>query len=102
VTVLWPQIMSYQTIQLEFRGTVAVLTLNRPESLNALTLEMGREFQAAVSEALQQGARAIILTGAGRAFCAGGDLRDMQRIAAEDGRIEAFFDDHYACFMIAF
>jgi 2-(1,2-epoxy-1,2-dihydrophenyl)acetyl-CoA isomerase len=85
--------MSYQTIQLEQRGAVAVLTLNRPESLNALTLEMGREFQTAIGEALQQGARAIILTGAGRAFCAGGDLRDMQRIAAEDGRIEAFFDE---------
>jgi 2-(1,2-epoxy-1,2-dihydrophenyl)acetyl-CoA isomerase len=85
--------MIYQTIQLEQRGAVAVLTLNRPESLNALTLEMGREFQTAIGEALQQGARAIILTGAGRAFCAGGDLRDMQRIAAEDGRIEAFFDE---------
>jgi 2-(1,2-epoxy-1,2-dihydrophenyl)acetyl-CoA isomerase len=85
--------MSYQTIQLEQRGAVAVLRLNRPESLNALTLEMGREFQTAIGEALQQGARAIILTGAGRAFCAGGDLRDMQRIAAEDGRIEAFFDE---------
>jgi 2-(1,2-epoxy-1,2-dihydrophenyl)acetyl-CoA isomerase len=85
--------MIYQTIQLEQRGAVAVLTLNRPESLNALTVEMGREFQTAIGEALQQGARAIILTGAGRAFCAGGDLRDMQRIAAEDGRIEAFFDE---------
>jgi 2-(1,2-epoxy-1,2-dihydrophenyl)acetyl-CoA isomerase len=85
--------MSYRTIQLELRGAVAVLTLNRPESLNALTVEMGREFQAAVSEALEKGARSLILTGAGRAFCAGGDLRDMQRIAAEDGRIEAFFDE---------
>jgi 2-(1,2-epoxy-1,2-dihydrophenyl)acetyl-CoA isomerase len=85
--------MSYQTVQLELRGAVAVLTLNRPESLNSLTVELGREFQSAVGEALEKGARALILTGAGRAFCAGGDLRDMQRIAKQDGRIEAFFDE---------
>jgi 2-(1,2-epoxy-1,2-dihydrophenyl)acetyl-CoA isomerase len=85
--------MNYETVQIELRGTVAVLTLNRPESLNALTAELGREFQAAVGEVLERGARAIVLTGAGRAFCAGGDLRDMQRIAAQDGRLEAFFDE---------
>jgi 2-(1,2-epoxy-1,2-dihydrophenyl)acetyl-CoA isomerase len=87
------RIMNYETVHLEMRAAVAVLTLNRPESLNALTVELGREFQAAVSEARAAGARAIILTGAGRAFCAGGDLRDMQRIAAQDGRLEAFFDE---------
>jgi 2-(1,2-epoxy-1,2-dihydrophenyl)acetyl-CoA isomerase len=85
--------MNYETIQVKLRGAVAVLTLNRPESLNALTVELGQEFQAAVSEALERDARAIVLTGAGRAFCAGGDLRDMQRIAAQDGRLEAFFDE---------
>lgn len=85
--------MSYETVQLDLRRAVAVLTLNRPESLNALTVKMGQEFQAAVKEALEKGARAIVLTGAGRAFCAGGDLRDMQRIAAQDGRLEAFFDE---------
>ena len=85
--------MNYETVQLELRGAVAVLTLNRPESLNALTVELGREFQSAVGEALEKGARALILTGAGRAFCAGGDLREMQRIAKQDGRIGAFFDE---------
>ena len=85
--------MNYETVQLELRGAVTVLTLNRPESLNALTVELGQEFQSAVGEALKKGARALILTGAGRAFCAGGDLRDMQRIAKQDGRIEAFFDE---------
>ncbi|MEP6635507.1 MAG: enoyl-CoA hydratase-related protein [Acidobacteriota bacterium] len=85
--------MSYQFIQLEMQKAVGVITLNRPESLNALTLEVGREFQAAVKEAQQGGARAIVLTGAGRAFCAGGDLREMQKLAAQDGRVEAFFDE---------
>lgn len=85
--------MEYETIQFEMRGAVCVITLNRPESLNALTLQVGRDFKAAVGEAQEQGARAIVLTGAGRAFCAGGDLREMQKISAQDGRIEAFFDE---------
>ena len=75
------------------RGAVCVITLNRPESLNALTLAVGRELKAAVAEARERAARAIVLTGAGRAFCAGGDLREMQKIAAQDGKVEAFFDE---------
>jgi 2-(1,2-epoxy-1,2-dihydrophenyl)acetyl-CoA isomerase len=85
--------MSYETIQLEMRDAVGIVTLNRPDSLNALTSEVGQEFQKAVAELLGRGARAIVLTGAGRAFCAGGDLREMQKIAAREGRVEAFFDE---------
>jgi 2-(1,2-epoxy-1,2-dihydrophenyl)acetyl-CoA isomerase len=85
--------MSYETIQLEMRGQVCVLTLNRPDRLNALTVDTANDFKAAVAEALQHGARAIVLTGAGRAFCAGGDLREMQEIASREGRLEAFFDE---------
>lgn len=85
--------MSYETIQFETRGAVAVITLNRPESLNALTSEVGHEFQAAVREAREGGARAVVITGAGRAFCAGGDLREMRKIAERDGRVDAFFDE---------
>ena len=85
--------MSYETIQLEMRGSVCLLTLNRPERLNALTVQVAHDFKAAVGEALAGGARAIVLTGAGRAFCAGGDLREMQEIAKKDGRVEAFFDE---------
>lgn len=85
--------MSYETIQLEFRDSVAILTLNRPSALNALTVEMGREFRSALMEAQERRARALLLTGAGRAFCAGGDLRQMQQLAESEGRIEAFFDE---------
>jgi len=85
--------MSSETIQLEMRGQVCVLTLNRPDRLNALTVEVANDFKTAVSEALERGARAIVLTGAGRAFCAGGDLREMQEIASKEGRLEAFFDE---------
>ncbi|HYE64956.1 MAG TPA: enoyl-CoA hydratase-related protein [Pyrinomonadaceae bacterium] len=85
--------MTYETIQLEMRDAVAVVTLNRPAALNALTLAMGNEFCSAMGEARELGARAIILTGAGRAFCAGGDLREMQKVAEKEGRVEAFFDE---------
>ncbi len=85
--------MSYETIQLEMRGSVCVLTLNRPERLNALNVQVAKDFKAAVSEALERSARVIVLTGAGRAFSAGGDLREMQEIAKNDGRVEAFFDE---------
>jgi 2-(1,2-epoxy-1,2-dihydrophenyl)acetyl-CoA isomerase len=85
--------MSYETIRLEMRGAVGVITLNRPDSLNALTTQVGQEFQAAIGEARDLGSRAIVVTGAGRAFCAGGDLREMRKIAEREGKIEAFFDE---------
>ena len=85
--------MVYETIQFEMLGPICLLTLNRPDRLNALTVQVAREFNGAVSEALESGARVIILTGAGRAFCAGGDLREMQEIAGREGRVEAFFDE---------
>src|SRR5215813_14772876 len=85
--------MSFETIQLEMHGPICLLTLNRPERLNALTVQVADDFNAAVREALDRGARVIVLTGAGRAFCAGGDLREMQEIASKEGRVEAFFDE---------
>jgi 2-(1,2-epoxy-1,2-dihydrophenyl)acetyl-CoA isomerase len=75
------------------RDAVCLLTLNRPERLNALNVQVAKDFKAAINEALDRGARAIVLTGAGRAFCAGGDLREIQEIATNEGRVEAFFDE---------
>ncbi|WAT18567.1 enoyl-CoA hydratase-related protein [Aurantiacibacter sp. MUD11] len=54
---------------------VATLTLNRPERLNALTPTLFGEWQTAVDRAVEEGARAIVVTGAGKAFCAGADLQ---------------------------
>jgi len=85
--------MTYETLQFEMRGAVCLLTLNRPDKLNALNVEVANDFVAAIRQALESKARAIVLTGAGRAFCAGGDLREMQNIATREGRLEAFFDE---------
>ena len=85
--------MSNETIKLEMAGQVCILTLNRPDRLNALTVEVAVDFKEAVAEALALNARVIVLTGEGNAFCAGGDLRAMQEIASKEGRLEAFFDE---------
>jgi 2-(1,2-epoxy-1,2-dihydrophenyl)acetyl-CoA isomerase len=67
------------TVLLERRGAVAVLTLNRPDNANVLDMQMGRDLLAAVTACEQDPAlRAVVLTGAGKHFCFGGDLRGMQ------------------------
>lgn len=55
-------------------GDVAVVTLRRPDRRNALNLDLCREIDAAVRDAVDAGARAIVVTGEGSAFCAGADL----------------------------
>jgi len=64
----------YDTIRLSIAEKAATLTLNRPERLNALTPHVFAEATAAIDSALAQGARALVLTGEGRAFCSGADL----------------------------
>jgi 2-(1,2-epoxy-1,2-dihydrophenyl)acetyl-CoA isomerase len=56
---------------------VATLTLNRPDKLNSFTREMHREMSEALSETEASAARALVITGAGRGFCAGQDLADL-------------------------
>jgi 2-(1,2-epoxy-1,2-dihydrophenyl)acetyl-CoA isomerase len=72
--------MVFQRIKLEFTDNVAVITLNHPEALNAVSIQMVREFTAALTEieAPEEGARCLILTGAGRGFCAGAHLADPE------------------------
>lgn len=67
----------YATLLHEVSDGVATVTLNRPDSLNALNAEMRRELIAAVKAArADDETRVLVLTGAGRGFCAGADLRD--------------------------
>ena len=73
----------------EDAGSIATLTLNRPEALNALSEELMAALQSALDAlAADRGVKAVILRGAGRAFCAGHDLRQMQgkRQAPDGGR----------------
>ena len=67
--------VDYQTITVERRGQVAILTLNRPERLNAINRDVMAEVPAAVAALkADDEVRAVVLTGAGRGFCAGADL----------------------------
>ena len=70
--------MSYEMIQVSHEGPVAVVTLNRPEKRNALSLELMLELVAALGEiGVSKDARAVILAAAGKVFCSGHDLGQM-------------------------
>lgn len=85
--------MSFETVKYEIDETVAIVTMNRPDALNALSLQLTVDLRAALEKAVADGARAVVLTGAGRAFCSGGDLREMQAMWQKEGRIEAFLEE---------
>lgn len=73
-----PMIPAYNTIRLERQDRVGIVTLNRPESLNALNLEMMREVTTACAELdADQGVGCIVLTGSAKAFAAGADIKEM-------------------------
>ena len=70
--------MPYQHLTVERANHVATLTLNRPDAYNALNLGLGRDLFAASLELDEDpDVRCIVITGAGRAFCAGGDVKDF-------------------------
>ena len=70
--------MAYQTLRYEVKDAIATLTLNRPDAYNALNLALGRDLFHATLEADEDPAvRCIVITGAGKAFCAGGDVKDF-------------------------
>jgi len=66
--------MTYETIEFKLEGGIARLTLNRPDRLNSFTVQMHDEVADALSRL--DAARVLIVTGAGRGFCAGQDLND--------------------------
>jgi 2-(1,2-epoxy-1,2-dihydrophenyl)acetyl-CoA isomerase len=86
--------VSYETILFEKQNGVAVITLNRPQALNAFTLQMNAELQDALKDADGDPAvRCFLITGAGRAFCAGQDLK--ARTAEQRGSLGASLRDKY-------
>ena len=72
---------SYEDILLAVNRRVATITLNRPEKLNAWTVAMGHSLRRALADcAADDAVRAIVITGAGRGFCAGADMGLLQQI----------------------
>ena len=84
--------MQYSTIRLSLRGDIAILSLNRPDVMNALNTQMRAEILHAVKAAEKQ-ARVLVFTGKGRAFCSGQDLGD--RVTAGSVDMERTLRDEY-------
>ncbi len=66
--------MTYQTLLYSVTDDVATITLNRPERMNALSVELMIELADAIGRTQKEGARALVLTGASTSFCSGADL----------------------------
>jgi 2-(1,2-epoxy-1,2-dihydrophenyl)acetyl-CoA isomerase len=79
--------MSYETILFTVDGGIARLTLNRPDKLNSFNTQMHGEVRDALSSVVLSAARVLVLTGAGRGFCAGQDLGD-RAVAPSSGGVD--------------
>lgn len=83
--------MHYQTIEISYDGGIATLTLNRPNQLNAFTVKMSRELILAFDKLdSDDSVRAIIVTGSGRAFCAGMDLSAEGNVFGLDESVDPY------------
>jgi len=95
--------MAYETIRLEASRGVATLTLNRPERLNSFTVAMHGEVRAALDAIrADRAVRCVVLTGAGRGFCAGQDLSD-RAVAPGDAPLDLgeSIEKHYKPLVLA-
>jgi methylglutaconyl-CoA hydratase len=77
--------MSYNFLGLDYEADLAILTFNRPQKRNAISPEMIADLLAALDKIERSPARVAILTGAGKAFCAGMDLEALKEMAAQAG-----------------
>ncbi|MFT3725655.1 MAG: enoyl-CoA hydratase/isomerase [Hyphomonadaceae bacterium] len=80
--------MAYSTIELEREGDVAIIRLNDPATLNAVTLKTIEEIDSALNE-ITGSARAMVMTGAGRAFCSGANLTGGMGVGQAEGPPDA-------------
>lgn len=90
----------FKTLKFELRNGIALITLNRPEVLNAVSMDMRQDFVALAERlAFDEDIRVIVFTGAGRAFSAGADLEHFEKdwqaatFRAHSRRLAKFFDD---------
>ena len=82
-----PDYSRYQTLKIDCADQVATVTLNRPAALNAVNEQMHTELETLFAEvAYDDAVNAVVLTGAGRAFCAGGDIKGMDSRVREGVR----------------
>jgi 2-(1,2-epoxy-1,2-dihydrophenyl)acetyl-CoA isomerase len=79
-------------ISVEYKGDIAIIVMTRPEKLNPLDLEAGREIRGALDEIELKGVRALLITGTGRGFSSGGDIKGMLN-SVESGEPEKYMDD---------
>jgi 2-(1,2-epoxy-1,2-dihydrophenyl)acetyl-CoA isomerase len=79
--------MIYETINFSVDARIARLTLNRPDRLNSFTVQMHEEVRDALTRTVAEGARCLLLSGAGRGFCAGQDLSD-RAVAPTGGKVD--------------
>lgn len=75
--------MTYKTLQFELAAEIGTITLNRPDKRNAISPEMIDDLLAVLGEAERSLARVVILTGAGKAFCAGMDMEALRNLASQ-------------------
>ena len=75
--------MQFQTVELGYQDKVARLTLNRPDKRNALSFQLLDELTRALDEVENSTAQVLILTGAGKAFCAGMDLEELKTLTGK-------------------
>lgn len=89
--------MPYEAIKVDFDAAtrVATVTLNRADKLNSFTRAMHRELSAALDDVVSSGARALILTGAGRGFCAGQDLADLDFKPGASTDLGALIEEYF-------
>ncbi len=89
--------MNHESIRVDLDAAtrVATVTLNRPDKLNSFTRAMHRELAAALDELAGSGARALVLTGAGRGFCAGQDLADLDFTPGAMTDLGQLIDEHF-------
>ena len=86
--------MRFNTLLWEVDAGILTLTLNRPEQMNSFTVEMANELIAAFNAASEDDSvRAVVVTGAGRAFCAGMDLSREGNVFGLDETLEPTMDD---------
>ncbi|MDA2890356.1 enoyl-CoA hydratase-related protein [Mycolicibacterium sp. BiH015] len=83
----------YQTITLDLAGPVARITLNRPDAANGMNATMTRELADAAARCDTPATKVVVITGAGRFFCAGGDLKDFAAAPSRGRHIKGVADD---------